>query len=288
MTRQPVCDEEKIDMISKDISEVEISLLLEAIYQKCGYDFRQYSRAHIARRIANRMIMSGIKTIGDIQVGVLRDETFASRILQDLSITVTEMFRDPEFYKSLREDIIPLLKTYSFIKLWHAGCSTGEEVYSTAILLKEEGIYDRTTIYATDFNQQALDTAKTGIFSSEVMQEYGVNYKKSGGKGLLSDYYTSRYNNVIMNQDLKKNILWANHNLATDGVFSEVHVVLCRNVLIYFNQELQNRVHKLFFDSLVKGGILCLGAKESLRFTDFGRHYQELDKAQKIFKKKYE
>lgn len=275
-------------MISKDISEIEISLLLEAVYQKYGYDFRQYSRAHIARRIANRMIMSGIKTVAEVQASVLRDEAFASRLLQDLSITVTEMFRDPDFYRSLRENVIPLLKTYSFIKLWHAGCSTGEEVYSTAIILKEEGIYDRTTVYATDFNQQALDSAKAGIFPSESMKDYVINYKKSGGKGLLSDYYTSRYNNVIMNQDLKKNILWANHNLVTDSVFSEVHMVLCRNVLIYFNRDLQNRVHKLFFDSLVKGGILCLGAKESLRFSDFASHYQELNYTQKIFKKKYE
>jgi chemotaxis protein methyltransferase CheR len=274
-------------MLLKDTLDIEVSLLLEALYQKYGYDFRQYSRAHIARRIANRMTLSGIKTVTEIQAKALHDQTFASTLLQDLSITITEMFRDPDFYKSVREKVIPILKTYSFIKLWHAGCSTGEEAYSMAIILKEEGIYDRTTIYATDFNQQALDRAKEGIFSNEMIKEYGVNYKKSGGKELLSDYYTSKYDNVIMNHELKKNIVWANHNLATDNVFSEVHMVLCRNVLIYFEKDLQNRVHKLFFDSLVRGGILCLGNKESLRFSDFTGGYSELDMTQKIFKKRY-
>jgi chemotaxis protein methyltransferase CheR len=270
-----------------DTSEVEISLLLEALYQQYGYDFRQYSRAHITRRITNRMTISGIRTIPDVQAKALRDQTFASDLLQDLSITITEMFRDPSFYKALREKVIPLLKTYSFIKLWHAGCSTGEEVYSMAILLKEEGIYDRTTIYATDFNQQALHRAKEGIYSREEMKGFAVSYQKAGGKQTLSDYYTASYDHVIMNYDLKKNIVWANHNLVTDNVFSEVHIILCRNVLIYFDRELQNRVQQLFFDSLVKGGILCLGSKESLRFSDFAHEYLELDKAQKIFKKKY-
>jgi len=274
-------------MLLKETSEIEISLLLEAIYQKYGYDFRQYSRAHITRRIVNRMITKGINTITEIQDKTLHDHVFASELLQDLSITVTEMFRDPDFYRSLRENIVPLLKTYSFIKLWHAGCSTGEEAYSMAIILKEEGIYDRTIIYATDFNQQALDWAKDGIFSNDMIKEYSINYKKSGGKGLLSDYYISKYDNVIMNQDLKKNIVWANHNLVTDRVFSEVHMILCRNVLIYFNRDLQDKVQKLFFDSLVKGGILCLGIKESLHFSDFATKYSEIDKSQKIFKKKY-
>lgn len=274
-------------MVSKNTSEIEISLLLEAIYQKYGYDFRQYSRAHITRRIANRMILSGLKTITEIQAKALHDQAFASQLLQDLSITVTEMFRDPDFYKLLREKVIPLLKTYSFIKLWHAGCSTGEEAYSMAILLKEEGIYDRTTIYATDFNQQALDRAKEGIFSNAMIKEYTLNYQKSGGKESFSNYYTSNYDMVIMDKSLKKNIVWANHNLVTDSVFAEMHMILCRNVLIYFDKDLQNKVQKLFFDSLTNGGILCLGSKESLRFSDFADSYKELDKKQRIFKKNY-
>jgi len=274
-------------MISQDTSEHEISLLLEAVYHKYGYDFRQYSKAHIRRRIISRMILSGFEDISQMQTKLLRDEIFASQLLQDLSITVTEMFRDPGFYKSMRENVIPVLKTYPFIKIWHAGCSTGEEVYSMAIILQEEGLYDRTTIYATDFNQQALNRAKEGIFSNKSMKEYAVNYHLSGGKDSFSLYYTSDSDNVIMNKSLKKNIVWANHNLVTDSVFAEVHLVLCRNVLIYFDGSLQNKVQHLFYNSLINGGILCLGSKEGLRFTDIFESYNEMDKKQRIFKKKY-
>ena len=233
-------------MNSQDLSVSDISPLLEALYQKYGYDFRQYSEAHIKRRITNRMIMSGLKDIAQIQSKVISDEIFAAQLLQDLSITVTEMFRDSGFYASLRENVIPVLKTYPFIKIWHAGCSTGEEAYSMAILLQEEGLYDRTTIYATDFNQQALNRAKEGIFSNEMMKEYTTNYQLSGGKESFTDYYISNYDHVIMKQSLKKNIVWANHNLVTDSVFAEVHLVLCRNVLIYFEKDLQKQSAKTF------------------------------------------
>lgn len=271
----------------KNTSELEISLLLEAIYQKYHYDFRQYSEAHIRRRVMNRMVMSGLENVSQLQAKVLNDEAFASKLLQDLSITVTEMFRDPGFYKSLRENVIPILKTYPFIKIWHAGCATGEEAYSMAILMQEEGLYDRTTIYATDFNQQALNKAKEGIFPNGMIKEYTTNYQLSGGKESFSSYYTSNYDNVIMKQSLKKNIVWANHNLVTDSVFAEAHLILCRNVLIYFDKNLQNKVQKLFYNSLINGGILCLGSKESLRFTDLYEQYTELDNKQRIFKKKY-
>jgi len=229
-------------MIYNDTSELEISLLLEAVYQKYGYDFRQYSEAHIRRRIMSRMAMAGLENVSQVQAKVLNDETFAATLLQDLSITVTEMFRDKLFYRSLRENVLPILKTYPFVKIWHAGCATGEEAYSMAILLQEEGLYDRTTIYATDFNQQALNRGKEGIFSTGLIKEYTSNYQLSGGKESFSNYYTSNYDNVIMNQSLKKNIVWANHNLVTDAVFAEVHLVLCRNVLIYFDRDLQNKV----------------------------------------------
>ncbi len=266
---------------------MEISILLEAIYQKYGYDFRQYSKAHVTRRIRNRMALSRLEDVSQIQTKVLKDEIFAYELLQDLSITVTEMFRDQDFYRSLRENVIPVLKTYPFIKIWHAGCATGEEAYSMAIILQEEGLYDRTTIYATDFNQHALNKAKEGIFSNSMMKEYTINYQLSGGKESFSSYYTSNYDNVIMNQSLKKNIVWANHNLVTDSVFAEVHLILCRNVLIYFDSSLQNKVQKLFYESLINGGILCLGSKEGLRFTEFHEKYIELDKKQRIFKKRY-
>jgi chemotaxis protein methyltransferase CheR len=274
-------------MDDKDRMEPEILSLLKTVYDKYGYDFREYSEAHVKRRLLNRMAMSGLKSISQMQSVITHDELLASKLLQDLSITVTEMFRDPEFYRSLRENVIPVLKTYPFIKIWHAGCSTGEEAYSMAIILKEEGLYERTTLYATDFNQQALNKAKEGIFSTQSMQEYTGNYKLSGGKKSFSDYHVSDHDHVIMNQSLKKNIVWANHNLVTDGVFAEVHLVLCRNVLIYFERNLQNKVQKLFHESLINGGILCLGSKEGLRFTNFYEAYGELDKKQRIFKKKY-
>jgi len=274
-------------MKNNDISELEIPLLLETVYKKYGYDFRQYSEAHIRRRIMNRMAMAGLVDVSKMQSKLLNDETFASILLQDLSITVTEMFRDPGFYKSLRENVIPILKTYPFIKIWHAGCATGEEAYSMAILMQEEGLYERTTIYATDFNQQALNKAKEGIFSNQTIKEYTTNYQLSGGKESFSSYYTSNYDSVIMNQSLKKNIVWANHNLVTDSVFAEVHLILCRNVLIYFDKNLQNKVQRLFYNSLINGGILCLGSKESLRFTDLYDEYSDVDNKQRIFKKKY-
>lgn len=269
------------------LMQSHLAAIVEALHQKYGYDFRQYSEAHIKRRIMNRMAMSGLEDVSQMPSKILNDEAFASILLQDLSITVTEMFRDPGFYRSLRENVVPILKTYPFIKIWHAGCSTGEEAYSTAIIMQEEGLYDRTTIYATDFNQRALNSAKEGIFSNKLMKEYTANYQLSGGKESFSDYYTSNYDNVIMNQSLKKNIVWANHNLVTDSVFAEVHLILCRNVLIYFERELQNKTQKLFYDSLIHGGILCLGAKEGLHFTDLSEKYIELDKKQRIFKKKY-
>ena len=274
-------------MRNRDSSDLEISTLLEAIYQKYGYDFRQYSQAHIRRRVTNRMAMSGLEDISQMLTKVLNDEIFASALLQDLSITVTEMFRDPSFYVSFRENVIPILKTYPFLKIWHAGCATGEEAYSMAIVMQEEGLYDRTIIYATDFNQRVLNQAKEGIFSNKMMKIYTTNYQLSGGKNSFSSYYTSDHENVIMNQSLKKNIVWANHNLVTDSVFAEAHLILCRNVLIYFNHDLQNKVQSLFYDSLINGGILCLGSKESLRFTDLHDEYKELDKKQRIFKKRY-
>ncbi len=271
--------------MNKNLSELEISTLLDAVYRTYGYDFREYSPAHIKRRIMNRMTLSGFTELAQMEARILRDELFAARFLQDLSITVTEMFRDPAFYKSLRENVIPILKTYPFIKVWHAGCATGEEAYSMAILLEGEGLSERTTIYATDFNQRALNQAKEGIFSIERIKEYTLNYQLSGGKGSFSDYYTSHYDNVIMNQNLKKNIVWANHNLVTDSVFAEVHLILCRNVLIYFERDLQNKVQQLFYNSLIAGGILCLGSKEGLRFSEVYKYYTDLDKKQRIFKK---
>lgn len=271
----------------KDTTDIEMSLLLEALYQKYGYDFRQYSEAHIRRRLLNRLALSGMGTLSEMQGRMLYDKEFAALLLQDLSITVTEMFRDANFYRSLRRNVVPLLKTYSFIKVWHAGCSTGQEVYSMAIVLREEGLHERTTLYATDFNQLALDQAREGIYSSEQIKEYTTNYQRSGGTESFSDYYRASYGMAIMDASLKSNIVWANHNLVTDSVFAEVHLIVCRNVLIYFNTDLQRKVQRLFSESLINGGVLCLGSKESLRFSSFASSYTEIDREQKIFKKKY-
>lgn len=274
-------------MKNKDVSELELSLLLEAVFQEYGYDFRQYSRAHVKRRITSRIALAGLENAAEMQHLILTNHKFTAQVLQDLSITVTEMFRDHRFYSALRETILPILRTYPFIKIWHAGCATGEEAYSMAIILEEAGLYDRTTIYATDFNQMALDRAKEGIFSNNLIKEYTGNYQLSGGKNPFSHYYTSDSSNVIMTNSIKRNIVWANHNLVTDGVFAEMNLILCRNVLIYFDKKLQNKVQHLFYDSLISGGILCLGNKESLDHADIFDSYSELNRAQRIFKKKY-
>jgi len=268
-------------------TDLEIHLLLEAVYSRYGYDFREYAGEHIKRRLLHRMHLSGLKSISMLQHEVLHDEEFAGMLLQDLSITVTEMFRDPDFYSALRQHVIPLLATWSHLRIWHAGCATGEEVYSMAILLREEGLYDRVQIYATDINQRALHQAKEGIFPAESMKKYAASYRQSGAKGDFSNYYLARYDSAIMDQSLKKNIVWANHNLAMDSDFAEMHMIVCRNVLIYFNPDLQRKVHNLFCRSLVNGGVLCLGSKEDIRFTDLGNRFDTMSGLRYIYKKKY-
>ena len=269
------------------IINIEITLLLEAIFNKYGYDFRNYSKAHVKRRLLNRVSLSNFKSMSEMQHKVLRDNKFFEVILRDLSINVTEMFRDPSFYKALREEVIPILKTYPFIKVWHAGCSTGEEVYSFAVLLKEEGLYDRTQIYATDFNHDVLDIAKKGIYPINKIKEFTTNYQATGGTQSFSDYYMANYNSVIFEQSLKKNLVFAEHNLVTDSVFAEVNLVICRNVLIYFNKELQNRVINLFYDSLNNGGFLALGSKETIQFMSKADKFDTINSKEKIYKKKF-
>lgn len=266
---------------------LEISLLLEAIFNKYGYDFRNYSKAHIKRRILHRLSLSGLDNISAMTHKAIYDKNFASQILLDFSINVTEMFRDPDFYFFIRKEVIPILKTYPFIKIWHAGCATGEEVYSMAIVLKEENLYDRTQIYATDFNAKVIKSAKDGIYSIKNIKDFTRNYQKAGGKESFSDYYTANYNSVIIDNSLKKNIVFSEHNLVTDSVFAEVNMIICRNVLIYFNRDLQNKVMNLFNDSLVPGGILGLGTKESLQFLEKGKNYNCIDLKNKIYRKKY-
>jgi chemotaxis protein methyltransferase CheR len=218
---------------------------------------------------------------------VLHDESFFHLFLQDLSINTTEMFRDPDFFLAIREQVIPVLKTYPFVKIWHAGCSTGEEVYSMAIILKEEGLLNRTQIYATDFNPSALQKARDAIYGAAQMKDYTLNYIKSGGKHSFSDYYNARYDSAILKKTLKENIVFADHNLVTDSVFGEMNLVMCRNTLIYFNKPLQDKVVGLFRDSLVAGGFLCLGSKESITFSPVREVFEPVVGKWKIFRKRY-
>jgi chemotaxis protein methyltransferase CheR len=268
-----------------DNQNIELQLLLQAIYLKYGYDFRNYAKASIRRRVEQFMRKENLTSFAEAQHNILYKIDFFDRLLLDLSVNVTEMFRDPNFYRSFRQHVVPFLKKQPFLKIWHAGCATGEEVYSMAILLQEENLYNKAQIYATDMNQVVLNQAKEGIYSLNRLKLYTENYQKAGGKESFSDYYIAHYDHVVMNKSLKENILFSDHNLATDGVFGEMHVIFCRNVLIYFNRELQNRVVGLFNDSLTNHGILCLGSKESIRFSEYSNLFVDIDKDEKIYAK---
>lgn len=265
--------------------DLELDLLLEGVFRCYGYDFRQYSKGSVRRRIEAVMIKNRISKVSELQHQILHRPDFFARLLPDLMITTTEMFRDPPFFKALRTEVIPALKTYPTIKIWHAGCSTGEEVYSLAIMLREEGIYDRCVIYATDINALALKAAKDGIYPVDAMRKFTQNYQQSGGKKPFSEYYTSLYGSVKLDASLRDNIVFTDHNLVTDDVFSEMNLILCRNVLIYFERELQNRVLDLFTRSLPFKGYLCLGEKESLSFSSVADHFSEVVPRVRIYQK---
>jgi len=282
-----MCMEKNVLEASKSrVEEIEINLLLEAVYQRYGYDFRSYARASIERRARQFMANNGFASVSEMLPRLLRDKVFFTALARFFSIPVTEMFRDPPVYRSLREKVVPFLRTWPHFKVWHAGCATGEEVYSLAIVLKEEGVYDRATIYATDFNEDALDRARDGIYDIGKIQEATRNYQEAGGQGSFSEYYHARYDAVAMHSDLRQRVVFSSHNLASDSAFGEMHLVFCRNVMIYFNRQLQNRALGLFTESLVHGGFLCLGTKEDLQFTDACGHYEAMDHKARIYKKK--
>ena len=270
-----------------DLEHLEIELLLEGVFRHYGFDFRSYAYASIRRRLWKRVQgeEGGLRTISDLQARILHDPDAMERLLLDLSVNVTAMFRDPSFYREFREKVVPLLRTYPFIRIWHAGCSTGEEVFSMAILLEEEGLYDRARLYATDINDVVLQRAKQGIFPLERMQEYTDNYIRAGGTRAFSEYYTAKYDGALFSPSLTRNVVFSPHNLVTDRSFSEFHVIFCRNVLIYFDKTLQNRVHRLFYESLVMFGVLALGGKESLKFSPFEPRYEKLSPTEKLYKK---
>jgi chemotaxis protein methyltransferase CheR len=268
-----------------ELEELELQLLLEGIYRHYGFDFREYAHASLKRRVWVRVREEGLETIAGLLEAVLHDPACMERLLLALSINVTSMFRDPTFYLAFREQVVPLLRTHPFTRIWVAGCSTGEEVYSLAMVLTEAGLYDRTRIYATDINEVVLARAKEGVFPLDKMREYTDNYLRAGGERAFSEYYLARYEGALFDHDLVANVVWAQHNLVQDGVFNEFQVIVCRNVLIYFDRRLQNRVHRLFYDSLQRFGTLCLGNKESLRFSELEDRYEEFDPVAKLYRR---
>jgi chemotaxis protein methyltransferase CheR len=268
-----------------DLEEIELSLLLEGVYRRYGFDFREYAPASLRRRVWRRAHAEGVTTLSALQDVLLHDPQSMERLLLDLSINVTAMFRDPTFYAAFREKVLPQLRTYPFTRIWVAGCSTGEEVYSLAILLHEAGLYERARIYATDINESVLERARAGVFPLEKMKEYTQNYLKSGGTRAFSEYYLAAYDGAQFQRSLIENVVFAQHNLASDGSFNEFNVIICRNVMIYFDRTLQNRVHTLFYESLAHLGVLGLGHKEAIHFSPYESRYEELDPLEKLYRK---
>lgn len=277
----------RYELATTELERLEMDLLLLAIYRHHGFDFRSYAPSSLHRRIRKHMEDSArVSTISRLTELVLHEPSAMQRLLHDLSVNVTAMFRDPSFFLEFRRAVVPLMRTYPTVRIWHAGCSTGEEVYAMAILLEEEGLYERCRIYATDMDSVVLDQARQGIFPLSRMKEYTANYFAAGGKRSLSDYYTAKYDGALFAPRLVKNVLFTQHNLAMDRGFSEFNVIACRNVLIYFDRGLKDRTLKLFAESLGPFGVLCLGRKESLRFTAFEEEFSELSARERIYRRK--
>jgi chemotaxis protein methyltransferase CheR len=261
-------------------------LLLEAIYLKYGYDFRDYAKSSIKRQVLKRMASSGLESLLAMVEKVLYEPKFVPALLQDFSITFSAIFRDGSFYRAVREHIVPVLREFPEFKIWHAGCASGEEIYSLAILLKEEGLYDRAQIYATDFNKNILQQAEKGIFPIGNQQKYTDNYEQAGGKAALSDYYTTTSGSIIMDPTLRENVTFKYHNLVCDEPFDEMNLVFCRNVMVYFNERLQYRVFRLFYQSLIPEGFLCIGSDEHLRFSLYDDYFETLSREERIYRRR--
>lgn len=269
----------------KDIEQIQLKFFLEGILERYGFDFQNYANASLVRRIQKAMQVEKVDSMLQLLDRMLTDEECMTRFMNILSVDTTEMFRDPRFYIAFRKNIVPKLRERSFLRFWHAGCASGEEVYSTAIVLTEEKLYAKSRLYATDINTALLEEAKAGIFHLKTMQGYTENYIRAGGTKEFSTYYTAKYDNALLHPDLKKNIVWAQHNLVTDASFNEFDVILCRNVMIYFNRTLQNEVHDLLYESLAVGGYLMLGNRESLKFTSHESDYEEIDEQARVYRR---
>jgi chemotaxis protein methyltransferase CheR len=259
-----------------NVDDIEIPLLLDAIYSRYHYDFRSYSMASLRRRLSAARVHLGCDTLSNLQARVLHEPDVFAKLLQFLTVQVSDMFRDPGFFRAMREHVVPVLRTYPSLKLWVAGCSTGEELYSYAILLHEEGLLDRTILYATDINPESLHKAQAGIYAIDRVAAFTESHRLSGGKGTLSNYYSAAYGRAAFDRALRKNVVFSDHSLATDSVFAEVHVVSCRNVLIYFDRLLQERALGLMADALCRRGFLGLGSKESLQFTNQAGAFEQV------------
>lgn len=273
-------------METEALFEIELDLLLEAIYRRYHSDFRQYARSSLRRRIRDAMQRYDSRTVTALQEKLLHDSEFYAQLLDYLTVPTTELFRDPEYFLGIRRHIVPLLKTYPSLKIWIAGCSTGEELYSMAILLKEEGLLDRTIVYATDINPRHLETARKGIYRRDEVRKATQQYQKSGGQSSLVEYFSAAHGSVKFDPFLIQNAVLSDHSLATDSVFGEVHFVSCRNVLIYFNKELQDRAIGLFKDALIRQGFLGLGSKETVRFSSHADAFEPVSSAQRLYRKK--
>lgn len=268
-----------------ELERIEINLLLEGIYRYYGFDFRNYVFSSIRRRIWYRIRAERLNSVSSLQEKVLHDPCMMERLLADFSIHISEMFRDPPFFKSFRKKVVPLLKELPFVRIWHAGCSTGEEVYSMAIILHEEGLYHKTKIYATDMNEDLLKKAKDGVYPLDKMRAYMDNYQLAGGIKEFAEFFEVCHDRAVFHSFLTQNVAFAQHNLATDHSFNEFHVIICRNVMIYFDRVLQDRVHGLFYESLCTSGILGLGDKEDIAFNNHSHCYEAFDPEQKIYRK---
>lgn len=267
------------------VHALEIDLLLQGVLERYGYDFRNYARASLTRRIRRAMQLEGVSTVSALQARLLHDEAAAMRFVAAISVHTTAMFRDVDVYKALRTDVVPMLRTYPFVRIWHAGCSTGEEVYSVAILLEELGVYDRCRIYATDISDAILDRARQGVVPLRAMREYTLSYQRSGGACDFSSYYATDETNAVFRASLKRNIVFSQHNLVSDSMFNEFQLIVCRNVLLYFDEQLRDRAHGLFHASLTPLGTLVLGKKESLRYTRLAPMYRELREGLQIYRR---
>ncbi len=271
--------------VRDSVEDIEIPLLLEALYQRYHYDFRHYAGASIKRRLLQARAQLGFSSISAMQESLLHNPDTVPRLLNYLTVQVSEMFRDPSYYRALREKVLPHLRTYPSLKVWIAGCSNGEELYSLAILFREEGLDQRTLFYATDINPAALQAAEAGVYPLDQIQKFTANHQKSGAKSSLSDYYTADYGRAVFDKSLRSRVVLSDHSLVTDAVFAEMHLISCRNVLIYFDRELQDRALGLFKDSLARKGFLGLGSKESLRFSAHAASFSEFVGEDKIYQR---